>query len=85
MKKFLSLALASACPGLARLRRRQAASDRHPGRRHQPRPCCSCGTRGILTLKEGVGLSATERHRREPLNVKVVAMEAANLPCQPER
>ena len=36
---------------------------------------------GILTLKKGVGLSATERDIAEnPYNVKVVAMEAANLP-----
>lgn len=36
---------------------------------------------GIITVKEGVGLSATERDIEEnPYNVKIVAMEAAQLP-----
>lgn len=36
---------------------------------------------GIITLKDGVGLSATERDVKDnPYNVKIVAMEAANLP-----
>lgn len=37
---------------------------------------------GILTLKEGVGLGATEQDIAEnPYNVKIVPMEAANLPA----
>ncbi len=36
---------------------------------------------GILTLNDGVGLEATERDVKDnPYNVKIVAMEAANLP-----
>lgn len=36
---------------------------------------------GIITLKDGVGLAATERDIAEnPYNVKIVAMEAAALP-----
>ena len=35
----------------------------------------------FITLKDGVGLSATERDVKDnPYNVKIVAMEAANLP-----
>lgn len=37
---------------------------------------------GILTMKEGVGLAATEQDIAEnPYNVEIVAMEAANLPA----
>ncbi len=37
---------------------------------------------GILTMKEGVGLSATEQDIAEnPYKVEIVAMEAANLPA----
>lgn len=36
---------------------------------------------GLITVKEGVGLSATERDiESNPYNVKIVAMEAAQLP-----
>ena len=36
---------------------------------------------GIITLNDGVGLAATERDVKDnPYNVKIVAMEAANLP-----
>ena len=36
---------------------------------------------GIITLNDGVGLEATERDVKDnPYNVKIVAMEAANLP-----
>ena len=36
---------------------------------------------GIITLNDGVGLEATERDVKDnPHNVKIVAMEAANLP-----
>ena len=36
---------------------------------------------GIITLNDGVGLAATERDVKDnPHNVKIVAMEAANLP-----
>ena len=37
---------------------------------------------GLITLKEGVGLEATEKDIAEnPYNIEIVPMEAANLPA----
>ena len=45
-------------------------------------PCSCCRTWASPTLKEGVGLDATEQDIVEnPHNVTIKAMEAANLPA----
>ena len=83
MKKFLSLALAlclalglAACGG-GKQYQIGIPADATNG----ARALLLLQDQGILTLKEGVGLSATERDiAQNPYNVKVVAMEAANLP-----
>lgn len=83
MKKFLSLALAlclalglAACGG-GKQYQIGIPADAING----ARALLLLQDQGILTLKEGVGLSATERDiAQNPYNVKVVAMEAANLP-----
>ena len=63
MKKFFGIGIGAgtgAEPG--GLLRRRRLSDRHPGGRHQRRPrLLLLRDLGILTLKEGVGLEATEQ------------------------
>lgn len=83
MKKFLTLALAlclalclAACGGGKQFQI-GIPSDATNG----ARALLLLQDQGLITLKDGVGLSATERDIAEnPYNIKVVAMEAAQLP-----
>ena len=84
MKKFLALVLAlvlalslAACSGSAGYQIGIPADATNGGR-----ALLLLQDLGILTLKEGVGLEATEQDIVEnPHNVTIKAMEAANLPA----
>ena len=84
MKKFLALVLAlvlalslAACSGGAGYQIGIPADATNGGR-----ALLLLQDLGILTLKEGVGLEATEQDIVEnPHNVTIKAMEAANLPA----
>lgn len=80
MKKFLALCLAlglAACGSTAQEIQIGIPADATNG----ARALLLLQDLGILTLNDGVGLEATERDVKDnPYNVKIVAMEAANLP-----
>ena len=83
MKKILSIALALCLAlGLAACGSSQQLQIGIPAdATNGARALLLLQDQGIITLNEGAGLSATERDVKDnPFNVKIVAMEAANLP-----